>query len=694
MESENNPVRISNIKNRIFTLSPIVSKGLDRECIKTDFISLSDEKILLGSFGMSLKVYHKITKVHYIVKVLHKDRIINTSSTEVINNFLKTMYKIKHCNILRLYNHFEDEENLYLIFPSINFETLYETMRARLDKDTALLYIKQIIQGVEYLHNMKIFIKEFKPENILIDIDSDKIYLTDYGWSGLYQKEESRKTITLSSYIAPEMLRKGAKVDYRVDIWSIGVLMFELLTGKSLIVFKTEEELRNSIANLKFSWPEGFEEIPKHLIIKILKVSPEERLSIKDILGNVLFLEIGNDFEFSEESFKKESIINFKMSTRIATRPLSQNNINNRITPETNINTYSESISNEERLRRELNDKQKENDELRRENVNLQDKYKHLESEFQALRSQREEKNNISAEDSFFAQYPSQDEKIKLEFLKQDRLTVITQLEEKNSEVLEYRSNIRILENDLELLKMNLKESQEKNSEQENEILNLQNRLELEKLEKETKVDFLNQKLENIERKLLTPLKADDLNYTYTMLLADLIKDFKNLVETLLVKSKDNQDKLLHDIKELLSHRETTIKDVLAKTKESIENNYLRKSSGHDFSQRNTVKDKIEWLQKQIQELLPYKLRSTKVEEVTARWEREFKIVAEKLRLAEMELVNLRKINDMNKNEKMKLNQRIISIENKLSDIKDFMIKNCDEEKIEGFMDIYNKYNF
>jgi serine/threonine protein kinase len=698
-QSENSSVRIGNIKNRLFILSPIVSRGLDRECIKTDFVSSQDESIIMGSFGKTLKVSHKTTKVVYCVKVVHKERLVKLSSVDSVNTLLKAMYGVKHPNILRLYNHFEDDDNLFLIFPFVNFKTLFEVMRGRLEENTALRYVKQITEGVEYLHNSGIYNRDFKPENILLDVENEKILLTDYGWADLNQKYESRRTLTLSTYIAPEMFKKGdIKVDHRVDIWNIGVLMFELLTGKSLFAIKNEDELKESVLNLKIRWPDNLEQIPKYLISRILKVNPEERITIKEILNNVLFHNLENTSEVDEDTLQRDSIINFKKSTPIApTKKDSKSRKDAALLKE-----YEDKIA---QLTAKLDDevkktaeKSKECETLKKDYTSMQEKYNKLQKDNNTMKAQKEEQqvspNNSSMDSSFFKQYPSDNEKIKIEFLKQDRLTAITHLEEKNNEILEYRSHIRLLENDQELIKMNLKELQEKNSEYESEITSLQNRLELEQLEKETKVEFLNQKIENLERKLLTPLKADDLNYTYTLLLADMIKDFKNLVETLIMKSKDGQDKLIQDIKDLLTQRETNIRDIILKSKESIENNYLRKSLNNDNSQRIAGKDKIEWLQKQINELLPFKLKSTKVEEVNAKWEREYKIINDRLRLAEEELVTLRKINEGNKIEKAKLNLRIVNIENKLSDIKDFMMKNCDEEKTEGFMDIYNKYNF
>lgn len=84
---------------------------------------------------------------------------------------------------------------------------------------------------MEYIHNKKIIHRDIKPENILIDAD-DNIKLADFGWSNFFKGDHKRSTFcgTLD-YLAPEMIEKGHQHDTGVDIWSVGVLTFELLTG-------------------------------------------------------------------------------------------------------------------------------------------------------------------------------------------------------------------------------------------------------------------------------------------------------------------------------------------------------------------------------------------------------------------------------------------------------------------------------
>ena len=89
-------------------------------------------------------------------------------------------------------------------------------------------------------------------------------------------------------YIAPEMLTKKGH-DTRVDIWSIGILMFELLSGYSPFVAKTNQELYQNIKRLKIQWPKDMQPLAKNLISKILKLNPADRPSFDEILNHQWF---------------------------------------------------------------------------------------------------------------------------------------------------------------------------------------------------------------------------------------------------------------------------------------------------------------------------------------------------------------------------------------------------------------------
>lgn len=107
--------RVNNVKKRILFLSPSVMSGEERECRKDDFESLANSNIGVGGFGKVYKVRHKVSKNVFAIKVINKQKILEHDLVEQIKLEVKIMYNLNHDNIVKLHNHYEDDENFYLI---------------------------------------------------------------------------------------------------------------------------------------------------------------------------------------------------------------------------------------------------------------------------------------------------------------------------------------------------------------------------------------------------------------------------------------------------------------------------------------------------------------------------------------------------------------------------------------------------
>ena len=107
--------KVNNVKNRMLFLSPSVLSGEERECRKDDFESLANSNIGVGGFGKVYKVRHKQSKNVFAIKVINKKKILEHDLVEQIKLEVKIMYKLNHNHILKLYNHYEDDDNFYLI---------------------------------------------------------------------------------------------------------------------------------------------------------------------------------------------------------------------------------------------------------------------------------------------------------------------------------------------------------------------------------------------------------------------------------------------------------------------------------------------------------------------------------------------------------------------------------------------------
>ena len=290
--SKDNPQILNKVKQRLLILSPSVYKGLERECCKSDFYREGDKAIGVGGFGEVWKVIHKATNKLYVVKVIDKKNIIQQKMVEQMNREIEIMYKVNHPHVVKLINHFEDDDKFYLIMLYASKGQLYSVLKKskRFDQRTAAQYMREVIEAVRYLHSddPPIIHRDIKPENLLLD-ENNRIKLADFGWSNFKTEESSRVTYCgTPEYLSPEMVKKQGH-DTSVDIWSLGVLMFELLAGHAPFSGSNQEELFQNIRKLKINWPVDFPPLAKNLITKILKLNPQERVDIDEILSHSWF---------------------------------------------------------------------------------------------------------------------------------------------------------------------------------------------------------------------------------------------------------------------------------------------------------------------------------------------------------------------------------------------------------------------
>ena len=196
---------------------------------------------------------------------------------------------MSHPHIIELYNHFEDDNNFYLILELAESGQLFTKLQKMkgFDEPTAAQYLREVALAVQYLHSRDppIIHRDIKPENILLDRDG-RAKLADFGWSNFFNDDTKRATScgTLD-YLAPEMIdRSGHTV--KLDIWNLGVLLFEMLTSKAPFHSNSQTELFEKIRRVKIGFPKNFPILAKDLVKRVLRAPPEERITLDELFSH------------------------------------------------------------------------------------------------------------------------------------------------------------------------------------------------------------------------------------------------------------------------------------------------------------------------------------------------------------------------------------------------------------------------
>ena len=283
---------LNNVVNRFLPIPESVLKGLEPEPKITDFTLIKE--LGVGSFGRVLLVQHNKTQAQYAIKAIDKRNTTNIQEKPYFRREIEIMYRIHHPNVVKLFGHFEDNTYCYFIMEYIPGGNIYSYVPKNgirtISTQQVASIIKDVISATYFLHNMipPIIHRDIKPENVLL-ASGMQAKLTDFGWSNYMQGDYKRTTVCGTPiYLAPEMINNTGH-DEKVDIWCIGVLLFELMTGVQPWRGTDVNTVKMNIIRLKINWPKNMDRKAGDLISRILRYNPEERISLESMLMHPFF---------------------------------------------------------------------------------------------------------------------------------------------------------------------------------------------------------------------------------------------------------------------------------------------------------------------------------------------------------------------------------------------------------------------
>ena len=251
--------------------------------IKLTFADFEPIKLLgRGSFGEVLLVRLKANKKVYAMKILNKKILKIKKQQTHTKTERDLMVKINSPFIVNIKSAFQDASKLYIVSEFMQggdmFFHLHDGKIVTFNNDKAKFYIMELVLALESLHKNNMVYRDLKPENILLDAKGH-VKLTDFGLSKILENEED-KAFTICGtpqYLAPEVIKKKG-YDKAVDWWSLGCVMFEMLTGKIPFPIKRGVKLNMTIYEQGVNYPSILTKNAKDLIQKLLILNPSERL--------------------------------------------------------------------------------------------------------------------------------------------------------------------------------------------------------------------------------------------------------------------------------------------------------------------------------------------------------------------------------------------------------------------------------
>ncbi|KAI9257898.1 kinase-like domain-containing protein [Sporodiniella umbellata] len=235
----------------------------------------------VGSFAVVKECIHRSTQQPYALKIILK---------KVIADILK---QVRHPHIVSMHGLYESKEAVYIVTDLASGGELFQQLLKKgsyTEKDASNL-TRQMLEGLHYLHERDIVHRDMKPENLLFHTKDDhpNLMITDFGLSKIMKAQDDILTTACGTpgYVAPEVLLQTGH-NKPVDLWSVGVILYTLLSGYTPFWGEDQSSLFEAIMSGNYEYDEEYwshiSESAKHLIDRLLTLDPTQRITAEEAL--------------------------------------------------------------------------------------------------------------------------------------------------------------------------------------------------------------------------------------------------------------------------------------------------------------------------------------------------------------------------------------------------------------------------
>jgi serine/threonine protein kinase len=245
-----------------------------------------------GSFGKVMQVKHRATGQIYAMKIMRKDMIVAKNQITHTKDEKTVLQKIKHAFIVNLHFAFQTKDKLYLILDYVNGGELFFHLKksGKFSEERVKFYSAEIASALIHLHKAGIIYRDLKPENLLLDIKGH-VVITDFGLAKEVMDDGTHTFCGTPEYLAPEVL-KGEVHSYPVDWWSLGTLMYEMMTGLPPFYSEVLSEMYQNIVAGDLVFPSDMSDEACDLLAGFLDRDPSTRLGGDEVKQHPFFEDV------------------------------------------------------------------------------------------------------------------------------------------------------------------------------------------------------------------------------------------------------------------------------------------------------------------------------------------------------------------------------------------------------------------
>jgi calcium-dependent protein kinase len=283
---------------------PVTASSRNQKKALTDFVKLGDfrKKYELlnilgnGAFGkVRLYLDKQCRDMKFAIKTLKKENI-SQDLLNCITSEVKILSELDHPNIVKYYETYEDDSFIHIVMEYLQGEDLYKLINKRKysnfkEKDAAEI-MTYLLKALGFIHKKGLVHRDIKPQNILFSIPGDykTLKIIDFGLSTT-ESNKQKQRVGSPYYMAPEII--GGKFSSKTDMWSVGVILFVMITGVYPFEAKSQDEIfakiQNEDYNKKILDSKNCSAEVKDLLDQFLKKQEKDRADCQTALGHIWF---------------------------------------------------------------------------------------------------------------------------------------------------------------------------------------------------------------------------------------------------------------------------------------------------------------------------------------------------------------------------------------------------------------------